>query len=133
MQTFPSDVVTWGSRMLTGAGIPTPGAVYAIHLVVPSESGRPFRAGAALGALTGIPTPAGRIPLDPDALLLISLTNPAMFRGFAGLLDATGTATMTLAIPHAPGLRGLRFFVAALTYGPAGIRRITEPLGILVE
>jgi len=130
---YPSDVVTWGSRMLTGAGIPTPGAIYRIRLVIPSEPGRPYLAGASLGTLRGIPTTAGRIPLDPDVLLVLSRTNPAIFRGFSGLLDTTGSATLTLAIPPVRALRGLRFFVAALTYGPAGVRRITEPLGVLVE
>lgn len=132
-QVFPSDVVTWGSRMLTGAGIPTPGASYPIHLVIPGEAGRPFLAGAALGTLRGIPTPAGRIPLDPDPLLVLSLTNPAIFRGFHGTLDTSGAATLSLVIPPAPVLRGQRFYVAAITHDPTGTRRITEPLGIVVE
>jgi len=128
-----SDVATWGSRMLTGQTPPRPGTPYQIHLGLFSESGRAYLAAASLGTLLGIPTPAGRIPLDPDPLFFLSLANPLVFQGFAGFLSRSGTARLTIHLPGVPALTGVRFYVAAITYDASGIRRISEPLGVIVE
>jgi hypothetical protein len=128
-----SDVATWGSRALTGQGSPRPGSAYPIHLGLFSESGRAYQAACSFGTLFGIPTPAGRIPLDPDALFFLSLANPVAFQGFAGFLSRSGTARLTVNLPNIGALRGLRFFAAAITYDAGGIRRISEPLGVLIE
>jgi len=128
-----SDVATWGSRVLTGQAPPRPGTAYPIHLGLFSEAGRAYLAAASLGTLLGIPSPAGRIPLDPDPLFFLSLTNPLVFQGFAGFLSRSGTARLTVHLPNAPGLRGVRFYVAAVTYDAGGIRRVSEPLGVTVE
>jgi hypothetical protein len=130
---FPSDVVTWGSQMLTGEGVPKPGATYRVHLVIPGEAGRPYLAGAALGTSPGISTSSGRIPLNSDPLLALSLSHPTSFHGFSGLLDAGGAAQLRITLPAAAVLRGARFFLAAFTYDIKGIRRITEPMGVNVE
>ncbi|MBN2490678.1 MAG: hypothetical protein JXQ29_07505 [Planctomycetes bacterium] len=128
-----SDVATWGSRALTGQGAPRPGAAFPIHLGLFSESGRAYQVACSFGTRPGIVTPAGRIPLNLDDLLFLSLANPAVFQGFSGRLSRSGTARLTVALPNIAGLRGLRFFVAAITYDAAGVRRISEPLGVLIE
>jgi len=131
---LPQDVATWASRGLNGTGVlPAPGATYAIELSMPAEAGQSFAAAAALGTTHGIPTPAGPIPLDPDPFFFLSLTNPQLFQNFTGALDATGRAVMSIRIPNASGLRGFRFFVAAVTHDAKSIRRITEPFGVTVR
>jgi len=130
---IPGDVAAWGSRMLTGAAPPTPGASYPITLAMPALAGRSYQAAAAFATLPGIPTPAGTIHLAPDALFILSMRAPALFVGFAGVLDRNGRAPLAVRIPAAPVLRGLRFFVAAIAYDAGGIRRISEPLGVTIE
>jgi len=130
---IPGDVATWGSRMLTGAAAPTPGASYPITLAMPELGGRPYQAAAAFATLPGIPTPAGTIQLAPDALFTLSMRMPSVFVGFAGVLDPKGRAQLVIRIPAAPVLRGLRFFVAAIAYDTGGIRRISDPLGVTIE
>jgi len=128
-----SDVATWGGRILTGTGPCKPGAVYPIHLSLYSECGRYFQAAASFGTLFGIPTPGGRIPLDPGPLFFFSLANPMVFAGFSGQLSRSGTASLRVNIPNVPALKGIRFYVAMVTYDATGIRKISEPLGMTIE
>ena len=128
-----SDVATWGGRILSGTGACRPGAPYPIHLSLYSEAGRAYLAAASFGALSGIPTPAGRVPLDPDPLFFLSMSAPALFSGFTGWLSRSGTARLTVNLPNLPNLQGKRFFVAMVTYDGKGIRKISEPLGITIE
>ena len=129
-----TDVVTWHSRMLGGLTRPAWGQAYGVRLAIPSEAGQAYFAGAAFGALVGIPLGKGRrIPLDPDPLFFFSLNMPALFSNFQGVLNAQGTTMLTVNIPALPQLVGYRFFLAAITYGVGGVRVITEPLGVTVE
>lgn len=129
----PYDLTTWGSRILCGVGPATPGAAYGIDVGLYSEAGRSYQAAASFGCLRGIPTAWGRIPLDADPLFFLSVTDPLVFRNFAGSLSRSGTARMTVQIPKLSVLRGLRFFLAVITYDVAGIRRISEPLGVTIR
>jgi hypothetical protein len=126
-------LAAWDAQILTGGGPARPGAPYPIRLRVPDQPRKAYQAAAALGTRSGIPCHAGRIPLDPDPLFFLSLTNPFLFRGFAGVLDQSGSARLTVNLPLLPGLRGQRFFVAAITLGPAGVSRISEPLGVTIQ
>jgi hypothetical protein len=130
---LPGDVTTWGGRMLTGSASPSPGTTYPITLAMPGQAGRGYLAAASFGTRPAIPTPAGPIPLVPDALFFLSLQAPAVFAGFAGVLDANGRAPLAIRIPAVPALLGLRFFVAAIAFDAGGIRRISEPLGVTLE
>lgn len=73
-------------------------------------------AAASLGVAPGIRIRDGVIILlAPDAVFQASLELPGVFRSFVGALDATGSATGTLAIPMLPGLSGRSLQVAFLT------------------
>ena len=119
--------------MLTGQNRPVPGVTYRISLAAAGEVGRPYLAAASFSTRPGIPTPAGTVHLRLDTLFTASQTLPAVFNGFSGALTASGLARLAIVLPPAPALQGLRFFVGAVTYGPAGIRRIAEPLGVSIE
>jgi len=128
------NVVTWGSRMVGGFGRPIRGRAYPVALAFLGESGKSYLAAASLGTLQGIPVGGSRrIPLDPDALFYASIRAPAIFQNFQGGLNAQGRANLTVNIPANPRLRGLRFFLAAITYDGSGIRVISDPLGVTVE
>lgn len=127
------DVATWGGRMLTGTARPAPGTAYPVTLAMEGEAGKAYLAAASFGTLPGIMTPAGRIHLVPDALFYLSLQAPALFQGFAGVLDPNGTALLGVGIPAIPALRGLRFYLAAVSYDTGGLRRISDPLGVTIE
>ncbi|MBN2489788.1 MAG: hypothetical protein JXQ29_02940 [Planctomycetes bacterium] len=129
-----SDLLTWKSRMLSGRSRPAWGQPYALQLAIPSEAGRVYLAAASLGTLRGIPLPGNRrIPLDADLLFFLSLKLPGLFSGFQGVLDPGGRASLKVNTPAHPGLAGFRFYLAAVTYDPGGIRVITEPLGVTIE
>ena len=129
-----TDVVTWRARMLGGLARPAWGQAYPVRLAIPSEAGKTYMAAAALGTLLGIPIGGGRkIPLDPDVLFYTSLLVPSLFSNFQGVLNAQGSATLTVNIPAVPQLVGFRFFLAAVTYDTGGVRVITEPFGVTIE
>ena len=97
------------------------------------DSGAAYLAACSLGVEPGIATPAGRLGLAFDALLLSSLTGGPSFVDFQGSLDASGSASFALAIPPAPGLLGASIATAALVLDPqpqasGGIRRISNTL-----
>lgn len=82
--------------------------------------------GIASAALGGTPLSDGRVfPLAPDGLSNLSLLpgNP-FFLGFQGTLDAAGQATLSVAMPHLPGLAGFSFHVAFLVLDPAAPQRV---------
>jgi len=131
--TLPADAATWGSRMLTGTARPARGAKYPITLAMPGEGGKGYQAAASFSTVPGIKTPWGHIHLEADPLFFLSLQVPSMFQGFSGILDASGTAHLTIHLPGHPALQGLRFFLAAVSIDTAGIRRISEPMGVTME
>lgn len=124
--------------VLALAGTAGAGATVPVGLSVPAEPGAAYILGAALGT-AGIdvaPPPLCRqVPLSFDPLLAWWLS-PAnsVAGGVAGLLDGNGAATVSLAIPAAPGLSGLTFYVAGITFGGPGlpVSAITAPLGIYI-
>jgi hypothetical protein len=122
-----------GRRQIAGRGPATPGSDYELLVRFLREEGRAYQLAASAGVRPGITVAAGNIPLNPDALFLLSLTNPAVFVGFSGVLDATGRASARVRLPAVPGLRGFRMFFSGVTYGPGGIRRIAEPIGMTVQ
>lgn len=129
-----TDVVTWKSRILGGLVRPVHGQAYLVRMTVPSEAGKFYFAAASLSTLPGIPVGGNRrIPLNPDLFFFLSMQVPSIFSGFQGVLDAAGTATLTVNLPPLSQLVGFRIFLAAITYDVNGIRVITEPLGVTIE
>jgi hypothetical protein len=128
------DVLTWRSRILGGMNRPARGMAYRVRMFVPSEAGRAYLAGAALGFIPGIPLGGGRwVPLNADPLFYLSMLTPSLFAGFQGTLSGLGAAILTVNIPQVPHLHGFRFFLAAVTYDARGARVISEPLGVTIE
>jgi len=69
-------------------------------------------------------------PLVADPLFILSLTNPAVFGGFAGKLDGNGTGIGAVSIPNIPLLAGIPFSIAYVTIdagAPFGIFQISGP------
>ena len=66
--------------------------------------------------------------------MFLSFVAPTVFQNFGGRLDGSGTASAALAIPAVPALKGLRLYLAGLTYDSlGGILTISEPEGLTVE
>lgn len=88
---------------------------------------------------------AGPIPVDrrvvglsPDGLLLASMRGglPAIFVGYSGIIDATGTGTATLRIPNLKLLVSYRLHAAFVTLDPqvpSGINSISNTVMITVR
>ena len=110
-------------RVFTPLGPPSIGARYRLRLRVSAEAGAAYQAALALSARPGISLPSGRIPLAADPLFFLSLSGVPVFQGFSGVLDGSGGATLSVAIPNSRALRGLRVVLAAVTLGRGGIRR----------
>jgi len=99
------------------------------ELCSPQDAGFAYVMAASFSSAAGIPTCAGRIPLDPDPLLHLSLTRPNSFPGFVGVLDATGRASAQVRLPP-NNLRAAQIVLSFLVLDPSapcGIRRISAP------
>jgi len=122
-----------GHRKLAGLGPAAPGSEYNLLLSFPGEAGSAYVLGASLGLRPGLSLPGGAyVPLNPDPLLVWSLSDPQTFAGFTGTLDPAGRALARWRIPATPGLRGLRAFFCAVTLGP-GVRTVSDPIGVTVR
>ncbi|MBN2489525.1 MAG: PD40 domain-containing protein [Planctomycetes bacterium] len=90
-----------------------------LHVTESTRRGMGYQVALSLSNNRGIPVPnVGMIPLDLDALFLLSVQNvlPQVFANFAGALDIHGEATATIIIPPSLGLVGIEFYAAAITY-----------------
>jgi len=122
-----------GRRPVAGRGPATPGSDYDLLVHFLREGGKAYQLAASGGVRPGINVGARNIPLNVDGLFLQSLTIPAIFVGFSGVLDATGRATARVRLPALAGLRGFRMFFSGVTYDAGGIRKIAEPIGMTVQ
>jgi len=101
----------------------------------PEEAGAGYVAASSLGSSPGILVDTRIIPLNPDLLFVLSLSVPAIFQNFVGVLDGTGTATVRIALPNEPSLVGFVFYTAFLTLRPAapsGIGSISLPIPLTI-
>ncbi len=101
-------------------GSPNPGNTITINMSDPIHLNKPYTLATAFGSTPGFNLNDGRnIPLNPDPLLLISLTNPLLI----GLNNPQGTfnngrAIATWTIPTAVPV-GLTVYLAFITLNPA--------------
>jgi len=123
-----------GSRHLWAGTEPWPGQPYRLMVSSPGEAGAAYMIGLSFGFHPGITLPDGRsIHLNPDPLLVASLTNAGIFKGFQGWLNHRGEGPATLEIPRQRLLSGVRFFAVAITLANQQIRTISEPLGVTIR
>ena len=122
-----------GSRHVFGVGRVAPGMPYTLIFSFPGETGRGYLAAASFGHAPGFKVHGLRIPLNPDPLFFLSQADPKTFSGFQGVLTTSGLGSGVITLPAVGGLKGVRFFVAAVTYDGGGFRRVSEPLGLTVE
>jgi len=123
----------FGSRqvLLTGP-VPAPGVSTQFTFGVTLDAGLGYVMAASLGSVPGIPLgPDGRpIRLNPDALMVLSLTTPAIFQNFQGTLDGFGVGIGTLHVPNIPQLSGFQFLLAAVSLeavSSSGVKSIADP------
>jgi len=108
----------------------TPQVGMPVNLNGRGTSGFGYVGACSLGH-SGIPLGDGRvIPLDLDALLLLSLSTPAIFTNFSGTVDANGNFVMTLNTPPVPQLAGFTIWSSAVTFTPNGIIEIAPDVQI---
>jgi len=78
-----------------------------------------------------IPIDTRNLGLSVDALLLLSTGGllPAIFKDYAGILDASGKGTATLNIPNSSALVGLDIYTAFITLlgtAPSGVASVSN-------
>ena len=93
--------------------------------------GRDYLLALSLGTSPGIPlsvlNPADPrvVPLNPDALFLLSLMAPMpMFSGFSGTLDGAGRGTGTILLPPGTSVSGLSLYASGILLdaaAPSGV------------
>ena len=130
-------MVVAGSNHVWGRNAPVRGAVFDLSIRFGSHPTMRYAAAAALARAPGIPIAGDRIiPLAPDALFFTSLVVPEVFRGFHGVLDASGAAAASVALPDLPGLQGVRVFYAAVVLdptAPGGIAAVSRTFGATIQ
>jgi hypothetical protein len=102
-----------------------------------NSAGKSYAGAASLTErVRGIRFDFGRhFPLIVDDLFFFSLTAPWIFQGFAGTLDAKGTAKGAVNVPSAPVLIGFVFSIAWVTVdsaAPLGIQHVSGPWKVRV-
>jgi hypothetical protein len=70
------------------------------------------------------------VPLSDDLLLQITLGEqmPGWFRGYAGRLDALGTATVQIEVPEIEWLRGRTMHTVFLSLRDGAIVSVSSPM-----
>ncbi|MBN2490471.1 MAG: hypothetical protein JXQ29_06445, partial [Planctomycetes bacterium] len=115
---------------LTGSGAGAPGTNLDFALNMAGNAGLPYQMGSSFGN-GPIPIDSRKLELSLDDLLVLSVSNalPAIFRNYAGVLDASGKASARLGIPNLPVLKGIRIYTAFVTLkatAPSGIASISN-------
>jgi hypothetical protein len=91
------------------------------YLCSPQDGGFAYLMGASgLPVSGGIPTCGGVVPLEPDAILMLSLGPNPFFSGFSGALPNSGSSTVpTVSVPFDPAIVGATFAAAYVVLDPA--------------
>jgi hypothetical protein len=103
-----------------------------LFLTSPQDGGFPYVVGASGPPVSGgIPTCHGLVPLEVDAILMLSLGPNPFFSNFTGTLDFFGNSPAPLVtVPNDPTLIGVSFNLAFVTLAPNAacpVRSISAP------
>ena len=119
---------------LTRTGVAQPGNTIDFNIEAPVHAGEVYQMACSAFRSPGIPLPgAGVVPLTPDALFFFSISAPAVFQNFAGVLDASGKATGKVAIPNIAGLSGFAFQTSFITVGTNNVITIYNPVKVTIQ
>ncbi len=112
---------------------PVPGGE--IRFVLRGAPAAPYQAAASLGN-SGIPVSGGRtIPLAPDPLLVLSVSNtlPTVFKQFTGVCDVRGDAAISILLPASPGLKGITLHVGFVNLGGGAVLNISNDHAVTIR
>jgi len=122
------DFKVFDGVILDSVSSPKPSPGNTIQFDLRGIPNAPYLAGSSLGN-TGIPMGNGRaVPLSADPLLFLSALGraPSIFAGYAGTLNATGDASLKVALPNASALVGSTFYTAFFTYWTTGVVNLSN-------
>lgn len=129
--------VAWASRLdmaeatVAVSGNPTPGGFVNLSFNQPYDANVAYQAHLSAATLPNV-APIGTgwvLALKPNNVFF----NSASFTGFAGTLNALGSATAVGNIPNNPGLSGRVFQVAFYTHAGGQVRAISDPAPIAIQ
>lgn len=127
-----------GAVPLSMRAIPRPGGTVPLDLHAPNDPNRSYIMAVSLSN-AGIPVGSRVIPLFPDTIFFVTLSNflPTVTRNYQGVLDANGRATATLDLTSLtnPALQGITLHHAFVVLNPAspnGISTISNGLPVLI-
>jgi hypothetical protein len=146
-QVAPGNYIVGGRKVevsasaetaLTAHGSPRIGLSRAIELCSPQDPLAFYALAASGSSAVGIPLSCGlTFPLDFDALLLESISNPNVFPSFIGVLDQDGRTTdPRIAVPFQPSLVGIQFEVAFAVFDPnaaCGVAHVSGTLPLAIQ
>lgn len=126
---------TSGGAYLLPTSTPTLGgtAAFDISDTTTSAAGAPYQTACSITSNSGILFNGDRVALDMDALFLASWPSPpAAFTNFSGMLDSTGLASLSLAVPNDPSLSGTPFRIQAVVLDAMTGPRLSSPNGYII-
>jgi hypothetical protein len=131
---IPGPALLLYDRAYVVASPPDPpiGTVVDFDISLPTEPGAFFHVLFSTGALQGTTFGSRRFPLDPDALLVATSQMSALSR----ILDATGSATISIPIPSDPALSGGTLYLAGVSFDPAfpfGVRSYSTARSVTIQ
>jgi hypothetical protein len=129
----------YGRLRLTVRGPGTPGSTATVQIVSlrPGDGGRQYQLACSLARQPSLQAPNGEwLHVAPDPLFFLSVsgTAPQVFRGFSGVLSASGRAAASIHVPTTlPGGLDLPVFVAGVVYDRSGIRTVMNTHWLMLQ
>jgi hypothetical protein len=130
------DIALAPAASVTAAGTAQIGTLLTVNFDIPLDAGLAYLGGCSVtGTVPGTPINGCTLPLNVDAVTLLSIQDAPPFSGFAGILNAQGHGAGTVALPQLPALIGVGFDFAALTYNvtPFALRHVTPSAHVIVQ
>lgn len=118
-------------------GAPVAGANVTCDMSSAADAGRPYAAAFSFSNTPGIALPDSRVvPLNIDALFLLSTMANPFFSNTTGVLDGAGNGSVGVAIPNVGGIAGITFYAGAVAIdggAPSGISTVFPSLQITLQ
>lgn len=109
------------------------GATSNLLLHAPGYANALYLALASLDTYPGVMTSTGLLPLNPDAMMNLSLVAQQNFVRFIGTIGATETASASVVIPNDSSLRGFEFWTGFVAFPATGAKGISNPAIIRID
>lgn len=129
-----TDIAYYDARNIWGDGAWVAGQQGKLFISFPSHGGAFYGIAMSFAHRPGLGFgQKGTLHVAPDSLFSLSLSQPAIFVNFSGVLDANGEPTAAPFVRIPPGLAGIRVYAAAAAFDQSDVLQLSNAWGITIE